>query len=57
MNKALRKIESMSDADLQTTWSALAHDPLQGMWDEMTSMTEWAQYVYSEMSHRGLKAT
>ena len=52
--KMIRKLEAMTNKDIQTTWDALRnYDPTE-YYAPGINMDSWAQAVYSEMDHRGI---
>lgn len=50
--EATEKLKVMSNESIDVIWGALRDADLNGMYDEDTTMLEWAELVYSERSRR-----
>lgn len=56
MQEAIKRIQAMSDTELQAAWDALEYYDPREYWDSANNvrMDDWAELIYSEMDKRGI---
>ena len=52
---AEEKVKDMCSEELNTIWECLKEYNPEDMYDLKTTMEEWAEIVYSEISKRGVR--